>query len=144
MTDTVLVLQGIGVALYSTRFASQTLEPLGQAAATIYRDVNGVLRQATPQTGFQKYRSQISCSDLWPFAAGGIWPGLEVTVDCAAWLSYATEGGSPERTVVEGSEREVGTFTFYRPRLAMMVVAWKINENEAGAAATWSLDLEEV
>jgi hypothetical protein len=141
--QTVLVLEGIGVPLYSTRFATQTLDPIGQAAVNTYRDVNGVLRSVAA-TQFRKYRSVITCTDMWPFAIGGTWPGQLVTVDCIAHLNYLTSSGSAEREVVSGSEREVGLFTFYRPRLEMMVLNFTSAEDENRKDAPWSMELEEV
>jgi hypothetical protein len=74
----------------------------------------------------------------------GIWPGLVVTVDCMKELSYKTAGGSPARAVVPDSSRTEGDYTFYRPRLTMMVLAYNMSEDEYGAVNSWSLDLEEV
>ena len=56
MTDTVLVLDGIGVVPYSTRSAKQTLEPISQASAGVYRDVNGTLHNVAGSS-FLKYKS---------------------------------------------------------------------------------------
>lgn len=142
-TWTLLTLSGFGVVPYSTRGASQTLEPIQQAAANVYRDVNGVLR-VTGGTQFQKYKSTISCTDQRPFAVDGIWPGKLVTVGCVATLAYLTSGGSAQRTAVSGSSFTEGSYTFYRPSLNMMVVGFSIQEDEYGAEIGWQMELEEV
>lgn len=141
---TLLTLTGMGVVPYSSRAATQTLEPIQQAGAGIYRDVNGVSRQAGG-TSFQKYRSTISCTDQRPFAADGVWPGKQVTVGCIVKLAYqAASDAVPQRTPVSGSEIEENGWVFYRPELSMRVTAFSIQEDEYGAEVGWRMDLEEV
>ena len=141
---TVLRITGLGVVPYSTRAATQSLEPIGQAAASIYRDVNGVLRSVGGTTAFQKYRSTISGKDMRPIAVNGVWPGKLVTVQCIATLGYLTATEQPARTVVPGSSFVEGDWTFYRPELAMMVISWSLEEAEYEGAISWSMELEEV
>lgn len=143
MTDTVLELIGIGIADYSMRGATQTLEPIDAAAGGIYRDVNGNLHNVSSGS-FNKYKSTIQCKDMRPGIFDGVWPGKLVTVKCIAELSYVTSGGSPDRTVVAGSSRTEGPLTYYRPQLSMMVVARPIHVDEWNGDVTWRLDLEEV
>ncbi len=140
---TLLQLTGMGIVPYSTRAATQSLEPIAQAGASIYRDVNGVLR-SVGGTQFQKYRSAISCKDMRPLAIDGVWPGKVLSVDCIQTLAYLTSGGSPARAVVPGSSFNEGDWTFYRPRLAMMVLSFSLEEDEYEAAVSWSMQLEEV
>jgi hypothetical protein len=73
----------------------------------------------------------------------GVWPGLTVTVDCAAFLSYPL-GGTPQRLVIIGSNFTEGSFVFYRPRLTMMVVTNTAQIDEWAGTVPWELDLEEV
>lgn len=143
--QTVLTLDGMGIVPYSTRGAVQTLDYYEGAAANIYTDVNGVTRVAGG-TQFQKYKSNISCSDQRPIAADGVWPGKIVTVGCIAELAYRTSEGPPSRTPVEGSEVvDTGSdYTIYRPLLTMMVMNLSIQKNEWGAEVGWSMDLLEV
>lgn len=143
MSDTVLELSGIGIADYSARAASQTLEPIGSASANIKRDVNGGLHNLGSGS-FQKYKSTIQCQDMRPFIIDGVWPGKLVTVKCVAELSYVTAGGSPSRAVVSGSSRTEGSLTYYRPALDMMVVAFSIQVDEWSGDVSWRMDLEEV
>lgn len=143
MTDTVLELTGIGIADYSTRGATQTLEPINSAGAGLYRDVNGVLR-SVGSTSFQKYKSSIQCQDQRPAILDGVWPGKAVTVKCLQELSYVTSGGAPARSVVSGSSRTEGSLTYYRPELSMMVVNFSVQTDEYGADVSWRMDLEEV
>ena len=79
-----------------------------------------------------------------PPALDGIWPGAVVIVDCVAELSYVTSGGSPDRTVVSGSSRTEGSFTYYRPQLTMMVTRFNVNTDEWKAVVGWDMTLEEV
>jgi len=138
---TLLELSGIGVSPYSARGLSQTLDPIA-AASQLRRTVNGNLKDlSAPQ--FRKYVSAISCNDQNAPALDGVWPGLELTVDCVATLSFKT-GGTPQRPVVPGSLRTEGEFTIYRPRLLMKVVSYSEQEDEWGAVISWTLNLEEV
>lgn len=139
-TTTDLVISGNGVAPYSVRGLTQTLEPIS-AAANLRRTINGTLLDVSaPQ--FRKYRSTISCADFETPALDGVWPGMLLTVDCAAYLCYPV-GGSPGREVVEGSEYTDGNYVFYRPRLSMRVMNHTQSKDEYGAVTAWSLDLEE-
>jgi hypothetical protein len=142
---TVLTLTGMGVVPDSTRGAAQTLEPINQAAANLYRDVNGVMR-AAGGTQFFKYRSTINCTDQRPFAVDGVWPGKLITVGCIQTLAYLTASGSgsPERDAVAGSEFTEGDWTFYRPELDMMVLSFSVQTDEYGGEVGWQMTLEEV
>lgn len=140
---TILELVGIGVAPYSARGLSQSLQPIGQAAS-MRRTVNGTLVDLGFE-GFHKYQSTISGSDQKPPVCDGIWPGKLVTVKCISELCYVTAGGSPSRPVVAGSSHVVGAMTYYRPQLSMMVVAApQMQTDEYGAQVGWSMALEEV
>lgn len=139
--QTALVISVMGVPLYSARGLSQTLEPI-DAAANYRRSINGILTDVA-HTQFRKYKSKISCTDQRAPAFDGIWPGLTVVVDCVAYLCYPT-AGSPDRTVIAGSSYTEGSFTFYRPRLTMMVTANSAQTDEWDASVPWELSLEEV
>jgi hypothetical protein len=141
--DTVLRLSGIGIAPYSERGLSETIEPIAEAAQ-LARTVNGELDDIS-EPGFRKYMVTISgADDINPPALDAVWPGHAVTVDCISELAYATSTAGPARTVVEGSEREELGFTFYRPRLSCRVVSFSIARNEWGEAVGWTLRLEEI
>ena len=136
-----LVLTGIGIPPYSARGLEQTLAPI-ESAGFFARTVDGTLVDLSA-TQFRKYRSTITGSDQQPPAYDGVWGGQIVSVDCIAELAYETAtGGSPEKTVV--SSREEGDWTFYRPRLSMMVIDFRTITDEYGARVGWELDLEEV
>jgi hypothetical protein len=139
--QTALVISVMGVPLYSARGLSQTLEPI-EAAASMRRSINGVLTDVAHEQ-FRKYKSKISCTDTRQPAFDGVWPGLTVVVDCIAYLSFPSIG-SPQRTVIPGSEFTEGDFTFYRPRLTMMVTANTAQTDEWAATVPWEIDLEEV
>lgn len=142
MSDTLLVLAGLGVPLYSARGLDQTLDPIS-GAGEFERDVNGGLVDMTPPQ-FKKLASTISCEDVEAPAFDGVPVGTEVTVDCIRELAYLTATGTPQRTVVTGSERVVGDWTYYRPQLQMVVIAFSSSQNEYGRTVQWTLQLEEV
>lgn len=140
MTIPVLVITGMNFPPYSYRGVIQTFEPI-QGATQLARTVNAVLTNIGDPL-FRKYSSTIQAADQQTpqFA----WPGTQVTVDCIAELGYKTAGGSPGRTVVSGSSHVVGDFTFYRPQLTMIVLAFTLNHDEWGRVIGWTLNLEEV
>jgi hypothetical protein len=141
MTEsTLLRLTGIGVPPYSARGLQQTLEPI-DAAANLRRTVNGKLRDLSLPR-FQKYKSTISGNDQTPPACDGVWAGHLVTVDCIQELCFE-EYGLAQREVVEDSERTEAGFTFYRPRLIMMVMSFTTSKDEYQGQVPWRMDLEE-
>lgn len=139
---TLLRLSGFGVPPYSARGLTQTYENITQASQN-KRTVNGSLKDIS-FPGFHKYTSTVTGADQQPPALDGIWPGLEVTVDCLFELQYKTIGGTPARVVVEDSLRVEGLFTLYRPRLECRIVNFSVSTDEYGAAVSWSLALEEI
>lgn len=139
---TVLKMEGIGVPPYSARGLKQTLAPIDQASA-LMRTVNGSLLDIS-FPGFRKYKSTITGDDQRPPNFDGKWPGLSVTVDCIAELSYSPFSESRQRVAVPGSEHTEGDHTVYRPRLEMKIISFNIDEDEYGAQISWSLDLEEI
>lgn len=139
--STLLVITGLGIPEWSARGLRQTLRPIGQAEAQA-RTINGTLVDVA-ETQFQKYRSTIRCSDQQPLAFDAVWPGKTLTVDCVSELAYLT-GGSPAKTVVSGSSRVDGLFTFYRPRLTMLMTDFRSNTDEWEGEVGWTLELEEV
>ena len=141
MSDTDLVLTGIGIPDFSARGLRENLRPI--EGGSLRRTVNGALVDVT-ESSFRKYALAITGSDQEPPAFDSTWRGQSVTVDALTKLSYPTSGGSPGRTVVPGSSVVNGSFTVYRPRLTMLVVDWTLERDEWGAVIGWSLDLEEV
>lgn len=139
--QTWLVLSTMGVPLYSARGLTQTLEPI-DASKDIRRSINGILTDVS-HNQFRKYKSKITCTDQRSLAFDGIWPGQTVDVDCVAYLSYPTTG-SAQRPVIAGSSFTEGSFTYYRPRLTMMVMANSAHTAEWDASVPWELDLEEI
>lgn len=133
-----------GNPICSIRDCTQTLKPI-QASADIARTVNGVLSDLSDQLTFRKFASEISSTDYSSPAFDGFWPGMIVTVDCAAELSYLT-GGSPSRPVVAGSSYVVGDgdFTAYRPQIIFRILDYQISFKEWASETSWTLSLEEV
>ncbi len=141
--DTLLVISGMGGFQYQARGLTQTLTLISQATDN-ERSVNGKLvNLANPV--FQKYQSRISCTDVDAPPLDGLWPGMEVVVECAASLCYKTGNpGSPSRLEVSGSSYVQGNFTFYRPVLTMLVKTYSENFEEWKGDMGWTLELEEV
>jgi hypothetical protein len=139
---TILVISGPGIPSYSARGLTQTLDPI-DASGALARTVNGALIDLSPSQ-MRKYKSNISCTDFDAPALDGIWPGMVLTVDCVPELGYLTAGGTPQRTVVTGSSRVSGNWTYFRPQLSMRVVSYTTSRDEYGATTAWTLDLEEV
>lgn len=140
--NTVLALSGIGVPPWSAVGLKQTLQPIGQRAQ-LKRTVNGDLVDVG-LTRFEKYSSQITGQDVDPPACDGVWQGRQVTVDCLAELCYQTSTAGAQRTEVPGSSYERDGFTFYRPRLTMLVTDFQTETDEWGATVSWTMTLEEV
>lgn len=140
---TVLVITAMGLPPYSTRGASQTLQPIAASRAA-RRSVNGdLIDLSVPE--LRKFSSTVTCTDQQPPAFNGIWPGQTVTVDCISELACAdTTDAEADRTPVSGSERTENGFIFYRPRLTMRIMDYTVDTDEAGAAVSWTIQLEEV
>lgn len=141
--ETILLLTGMGVTPYSARGLEEELEIDPSALAPARRTVNGTLVDVS-SSQLRKYRSIITGSDQDPPAFDSQWPGTQLTVDCISELAYLTSGGSPGRTVVPGTSRVDGLFTFYRPRLTMMVEKFSWLTREYEARVGWTLELREV
>lgn len=140
--STLLQLDVAALSPYASRGLTQTLAPI-QATADLRRTINGELVNFGDDA-FQKYGTTISGSDQRPPSIDGVWPGAEITVACVAELSFVTSEGAAGRYAVEGSFREEGTLTFYRPLLDMMVTAFDQSYDEWAAQWNWSIVLEEV
>jgi hypothetical protein len=141
--DTVLTISGLGGFQYQARGLSQSLKVIKQTQQQ-FRTINGALRDLSNHA-FRKYESEIACTDINAPPLDGLFPGMVVTVQCAAILSYKTgNSGSPWRNAVSGSEWSLGEYTFYRPELEMMVIDLDENFEEWKSDFQWKLKLEEV
>lgn len=142
MPDTVLSLSGLGVPPYSARGCRQSLDAI-DGAGDFDRDVNGGVVDLSPPQ-FKKFRSTITCEDTDAPAFDGVPLGKIVTVDCVHELPFLTSTGEAERTVVSGSERVVGDWTYYCPQLIMMITGFSSEQDEYGHTVSWQLELVEV
>jgi hypothetical protein len=142
---TLLVMNTIGVPLYSARGLTQTLTPAPEAKPIPRRTVNGELRWLG-LSQMRKYDSVITCTDQQAPAFDGVWPGMEVLVNCVYELAYRTIGGSPGRTVVPGTTPRVTPdgFTYYFPQIAFMVIDWQQSTPEYTHDYEWQLTLKEL
>ena len=149
MTDTnnltLLVMNSIGVPLYSARGLTQTLTPVAEAKPVPRRTINGELRWLG-LSQMQKYESTITCTDQQAPAFDGVWPGMSVLVNCVQELAYRT-GESAGRTIVPGTSprtSEDGLFVYYYPQIAFMVTDYNQSMEEYEHAYQWQLSLREV
>lgn len=142
--STLLRLSPIGVPPYSARGISQTLQPI-EAAASMRRTVNGTLVDLSAEQ-FRLYRSTITCTDQQHPALSGVWPGMVLTVDCVAELSYLddTDAEASRPLADTAAERTENGFVFFRPKLVMMVVDYRTDFDEWGVECNWALELEEL
>lgn len=141
---TVLVLSGLGIPPHSAQSLTQTCEEAsGQGDFT--RDINNNLVDLSPPWEFRKIKSAINCTDVNPPAFNGSPIGQVVTVDCVFEFACLTSLGSTgfARDVVPGSERSEGDWTFYRPRLTMVITAFSLSKAEWPNETGWSMELEE-
>ncbi len=137
---TLLIMTPIGVPLYSARGLTQTLTPTQAAKPAPRRTINSTAR-FLGGSQMKKFDSTITCTDVNAPPFSGLWPGDLVTVQCVEELSYHTDTGSPERTVV--ISRVVGAFTLYRPEIEFMVVDWNDSYQEYPDQHGWQLTLTE-
>ena len=141
--DTLLVISGMGSFQYQARGLTQTLQLIPQAT-DLERSINGKLIDVSNPV-FRKYMSRITCTDVDAPPLDGLWPGMQVTVQCAVTLCYANGNpGSPGRPEVSGSSYVQGDFTFYRPVLEMLVKTFTENFEEWKGDVAWVLELEEI
>jgi hypothetical protein len=133
------------VPLYASRGLTGTLRPIdmAQGADKLARTVNGTLIDiSAPQ--MRKYQLEASGSDMEPPAFDGLWPGMEVEIDCHVELAYLTVTGPPSRTAVPGSAHVRGDYTFYAPSFLMRISELQVETAEWDATYSWSLVAEEV
>src|SRR5580765_6231855 len=135
---TLLVMNTVGVPLYSARGLTQTLTPAAEAKPAPRRTVNGELRWLG-LSQMQKYDSMITCTDQQVPAFDGVWPGMSVLVNCVCELSYMTSRGGPGRTVVPGTTPRTTPdgFTYYYPQIAFMVVDYNTSMAEYQHEYQW-------
>jgi hypothetical protein len=139
--STLLKISGVGMSPYAARGLTQTLTVINETP-DMRRTINGELVDFSYEQ-FRKYSSTISGNDQQPPGVGGIWPGMQVDVECIAELCFVTAEGAAERTVVGGSSRVEGIYTFYRPVLVMLITGFDQSFDEYSAQVQWSLKLEE-
>ena len=143
-SDTLLTISSFGTMLYQARGLTQTLSVIG-AATQLERTINGGLVDFSAAQ-FRKYASKItSPNDVNSPPLDGVFPGMQVTVDCAVGFSYVTgTSGCPHRTLVTGSGYTDGAYSFYRPHLTMLVRSVETTFDEWKNIVGWALELEEV
>jgi len=133
------------VPLYAARGMHGTLRPIDMAQGSdkVRRTVNGTLIDiSAPQ--LRKYQLEASGDDQEPPAFDGLWPGMEVEVDCHVELAYMTAAGPAGRIAVPGSEHIRGSYTWYCPRFSMRIIELQIETAEWDAQTAWAITLEEI
>lgn len=143
--DTILMISGLGFQ-YSARGLTQTLFPISQTKQQ-KRTIDGTLVDVS-NPAMRKYGSKISCTDTDAPPLDGLWPGMEVTVQCAIERSFLTYKNSvqqyPSLPVVSGSLYTIGPLTLYRPELVMLIMDCPASFEEWKHDNGWSIDLEQV
>jgi hypothetical protein len=151
--ESILALTGMGVTPYSSRGLQQSLKPIAASVQT-RRTVNGALHDVSDPI-FRKYESTITGEDQDPPAVEGVWPGMQLVVDCIVEIAVLgvfediTDGSTGDdvefdKPHVPDSVRNDGTFTYYRPRLTMLITGFEVERDEWGAVVSWAMELEEV
>ncbi|RVD13024.1 MAG: hypothetical protein EOS73_26305 [Mesorhizobium sp.] len=148
MTETTLLrLDPISVPPYSARGINESfdLDGTSQLARTVNTEL---IDLADASENDSKYKLTITCTDQNMPALDGVKRGMTLTVDCATEFTYLTSSGSPSRppasTTDDPATRTEGDYTFYRPRLTMKVVDYRLSFDEPRADNNWSLILLEV
>lgn len=137
--NTLLILDGIGVPLYSARGLSESFSLISQANQ-LERSCNGSLIDFAPDWG-KKYALTISCTDQEILPPDSLKPGDTVTVSCVS--EFHCLAADTPASFVSGSDRIEGAFKFYRPVLNMTVIDFTMQTDEYSGAVSWSLKLEE-
>lgn len=144
--NTLLVIRGAGIPDYSARGLTQSWAPI-DLATDLRRSVNAKLVNFGAPA-FKLLKTTVSCTDQ--RSPPMLWPGDEVTLECAFYLSYATgaTGATASTTqlftAATGSVFTEDGFVFYRPVLDCVFVGWGDNStDEWGASVSWSMDFEQ-
>lgn len=137
---TLLILNGMGIPLYSARGLTQTIKPI-ESSKKWRRNVNGLLVDVSA-VQMRKYITEISCTDQNAPAIDGIWPGMEVQIYCVCELALPF-GNTPGRPVVPDSLRTDGSFSFYRPILQCLISPDSLQHAEYPRDYAWTLTAEE-
>lgn len=168
-SETLLTISGVVFPPGSGRGISQTLTPIG--GGEILRTVNGDLVDLT-RPEFQKFATEITCSDMEAPTLAGIWPGKDVTIGCIKmrWqpvspaadtvtlirdpvagsvLGYSAAGALVALNTGASNGRSlvfVGNVALvgFRPSLVCRVTAWDDNTDEYNASVAWKLSAEEI
>ena len=142
-SDTLLVISGLGGFRYQARDLSQTLTPI-KDASQLERTINGRLIDLSNPI-FRKYTTRITCADVNAPPLDGLFPGMEVTIYCAAMLSYLIGNpGSPNRPIVSGSDWTDGHYNYYRPIMECRITDVNQDFKEWKSTNQWEIQAEEI
>lgn len=128
---------------YSFRGITESFELIEQASQ-FRRDVNGNLHNVGADE-FRLFRVTVQCRDQQSPGLDGVWPGRQLTMNCASEFSTegATDSDGFERQAVPDSIRTEGDFIFYRPQLFVVVLSYRMEFEEWEAGIAWELVVEE-
>lgn len=141
-TITDLTISGEDMPPYAVRGVRMTIEPIDEAA-NLHRAVDGSLIDFSASQ-MRKVAVKLTCSDVQAPAFQALWPGTALTIDLPGEIAYKTSGGAAAFSVVSGSARTEGSYSFYRPQLAVKVTRpWSYEFDELAGDYAWTLECEE-
>jgi hypothetical protein len=124
----------------SARFVECAIEPIS-TSTRFERTVNGRLVDLS-DPAFRKLAVNLSAADLVVPAIGGLYVGQAATVEIPTVIRE--RGAVPARQAVEGSILIGNGWVEYRPVIEAMITGLSTSETEGKAAASWSIQVEEV
>jgi hypothetical protein len=128
---------------YQARGLTQTIG-VSKLTQQQKRTIDGTMVDVS-NPAMRKFTSKITCTDVDAPPLDGLWPGMEITIECAAEFVYKTGNpASPCRMPVSGSSYTQNGYTFYRPVLICMVMDLSHQLDEWKHDNGWTLDVEEV
>ncbi len=144
-SGSVCVIYGpMGLPFFSSRDMECTFEPIKEHEQ-LERNINSTLIDLSIPGLFEKYMVTLQCTDGQAPMIGGVWQGMEVTIDCPNQLAYPSSVSVPPRPLALGTSVEDdgnGTKRIY-PRLVCLIRKMPQSFREYPSKYSWTLGLEE-
>lgn len=144
-SGTILVMYSpLGLPLYSARDLEQTLEAIPERDQA-ERNINGNLVDLNIPGLFEKYISNITCTDMHAPMIDGVWQGDTVVIDCCCELPFPMYG-TPSRPLATNTSvrTDAGGTNFYYPKITFMIRSIKFGFKEYPHKYNWAIGVEEV